>query len=489
MVLSKPQQPPMPESTAPIQPDELDGLFARFAALGPCALAVSGGSDSTALMVLYADWLRRRREQPRRCTVLTVDHGLRPSSADEARAVAATAVEIGFRHATLPWEGLKPRAGIQAAARAARYRLMGDYMHANGIALLLTAHTRDDQAETLLMRLARGSGLDGLAAMAPLTPLGGHGGDAEEGGLWIGRPFLDVPKACLRATLEVRKMRWMEDPSNIAPEFERARLRAARADLDALGLTPDMLALSAARLTRARRAVEAMVDEVCDPEAGIVSIDADCGAVLLDRKVLREMAEEVALRLLERAILAAGGGERPALGKLEAVGRSLLESRGGGHGSAASGQGRWTGRWTLARALISAEPGVVRVERELGREPLPEVTLAPGGAVLWDGRFWVSVAKAYAGGPLKVRALGEVALRDLRRRRLLAEGTSHGAATVPALWRGDEIVAVPSLGFWLSAHTRDQLDAIFLGLGQAPNAAGSGGSKLGKSSLRTRNLS
>src|SRR5262245_1774192 len=114
----------MDEICDPIQPDELDGLFARFAALGRCALAVSGGSDSTALMVLYADWLRQRRADIRRCTVLTVDHGLRSRSADEARAVAATAAELGYRHATLAWEGPKPRAGIQAAARAARYRLM-----------------------------------------------------------------------------------------------------------------------------------------------------------------------------------------------------------------------------------------------------------------------------------------------------------------------------------------------------------------------------
>ena len=471
----------MPESYAPIEPDELDGLFARFAALGPVALAVSGGSDSTALMVLYAEWLRRRREKPRNRTVLTVDHGLRPTSADEARAVAALATELGFRHATLHWEGLKPRAGIQAAARAARYRLMGDYMHAHGLSLLLTAHTRDDQAETLLMRLARGSGLDGLSAMAPLTPLGDHGGEAEDGGLWIGRPFLDVPKACLVATLEERKLRWMEDPSNIAPEFERARLRAARTELESLGLTPDMLALSAAR------AVEAMVNEVCDPEAGIASVDAACGAVLLDRQALREMAEEIAIRLLERTIMAAGGGERPALGKLEALGRSMLEARVGSRRAASATDGQ--ARWTLGRAIITLEPDVVRVEREPGREPLPEVTLVPGDEVLWDGRFWVTVAKSHAGAPLKLRPLGEVALRDLRRRRLVGPEASRGGATVPALWRGEEIVAVPSLGYWASAHHRDELRAVFLGLGYAPNAAGPGDRPEPRSSLKARTLS
>lgn len=461
----------MDETHDPIQPDELDGLFARFSALGPCALAVSGGSDSTALMVLYADWLRQCRADVKRCTVLTVDHGLRHSSADEARAVAATAAELGYRHATLVWEGSKPRAGIQAAARAARYRLMGDYMRAHGIELLLTAHTRDDQAETLLMRLARGSGLDGLCAMAPLAPLGERGADdAAGGGRWIGRPFLDVPKLCLRATLEARGMRWMEDPSNIAPEFERAQLRAARGQLDALGLTPDMLALSAARLARARRAVEAMVEEVCDPRAGVVRVDHACGVVLIDRALLRQVAEEVALRTLERAILAAGGGERVALSKLEAVVRGLWD---------ASATAR--ARWTLARALITAEATVVRVEREPGRELLPELTLAAGTAALWDGRFRVSVGKGCAGAPLEVRAVGEANLRDLRRRRLIAEGPpSRAAAAVPALWRGDEIVAVPSLGFWNAAQARGQVDAVFVGLGTRRRLASPREAKPGK---------
>ena len=134
----------MDDNHDPIRPEELDGLFTRFAALGPCVLAVSGGSDSTALMVLFADWLRQRGRSTGACTVLTVDHGLRASSADEARAVAASAVELGYRHATLAWEGPKPRSGIQAAARTARYRLMGSYMRAHGLGLLLAAHTRDE---------------------------------------------------------------------------------------------------------------------------------------------------------------------------------------------------------------------------------------------------------------------------------------------------------------------------------------------------------
>jgi tRNA(Ile)-lysidine synthase len=447
----------MDDTRDPIRPDELNGLFARFAALGPCALAVSGGSDSSALMVLFADWLRQRGRPTGSCTVLTVDHGLRTSSADEARAVAASAAELGYRHATLQWEGPKPRSGIQAAARGARYRLMGGYMRAHGIGLLLTAHTRDDQAETVLMRLARGSGLDGLAAMVPLSLLGERGGSWG----WIGRPFLDVPKACLRATLEERGVRWMEDPSNIAPEFERARLRAARPHLDALGLTPEMLALSAARLARARRAIEGMVDDLCD--AGAVHVDPR-GLVLIDRAPLREVGEEVALRVLERAVAAAGGsGERVPLAKLETVLAGVRAPR-----TAAPG------RWTLARALIAAEPTAVSIEREPGREPLPEIAVSPGTTALWDGRFRVTVAAAFP-GPVQVRALGEAGFRDLRRRVPAAEGAPpRAAAALPSIWHQGRLIAVPPLGHWAPPLTRTDVGAVFVGMASSTRAPHSG---------------
>ena len=167
----------MPGDNQPIGADEVESLFGAHAQIADraCALAVSGGSDSTALMVLFADWLRQAERDAGLHTVLVVDHGLRPGSADEARAVADRAAALGFRHAVLAWQGPKPHTGIQAAARAARYRLMAEHMTAHDIGCLLTAHTRDDQAETLLMRLARGSGVDGLAAMAPWTEVGARG--------------------------------------------------------------------------------------------------------------------------------------------------------------------------------------------------------------------------------------------------------------------------------------------------------------------------
>jgi tRNA(Ile)-lysidine synthase len=454
----------MDEVGDPIRPEEVSGLFAPFARHLPCALAVSGGSDSTALMVLFADWLRLERQDPARHAVVTVDHGLRADSAAEARLVARAAHGLGLAHTTLVWHGPKPQSGIQAAARRARYRLIGDYLRARGIALLLTGHTRDDQAETLLMRLARGSGLDGLGAMAPLSPLAvqraGEGETGAAGGwLWIGRPLLDVAKARLRATLEARGMAWIEDPSNAAPEFERARLRAARAQLDALGLTPAMLALSAARLARVRRALDGIVDRLCDPAAGVVRADP-CGVIAIDRAGLLEAGEEIALRVLDRAIAAAGGaGEPVPLGRLEPLAAAIRAG-----GTAASG------RWTLARALVAAEGPTVLVEREPGREPLPQIALRPGDSALWDGRFRVQVAPTFAGGPVEVRALGEAGVRDLRRHGEIAEATrGRAAALVPSFWLDGRLVAVPSLGYRSASSAAGDLAAAFAGLRCAGN--------------------
>jgi tRNA(Ile)-lysidine synthase len=327
-------------------------------------------------------------------------------------------------------------------------------MRAHGLRLLLTAHTRDDQAETLIMRLARGSGLDGLSAMAPIAPLGDCGAGATQacGELQIARPLLDVPKARLRATLSARGIAWIEDPANSAPEFERSRLRAARAGLNALGLTDARLARSAARLLRARRALERVVERLCDPDAGAVEVDA-CGIIAIDRTRLRQAGEEIALRVLQAAIGAAGGCAEPVpLSGLEAIAAPLC-------GSGVSGG------WTLARALITADEASVTVEREPGRRPLPELTVLPGTSVLWDGRFRASVAPDFSGGPVQVRALGKAALRDLRRHGAVAAGLPpRAAAMVPSVWQAGELIAVPPLRHWRAPRLREAIEATFIGM-------------------------
>jgi len=434
--------------TEPIGPNELDEFFAPLVAAGECvALAVSGGSDSTALMVLFADWLCRSSADPTLHTVLTVDHRLRPESGAEAAAVARHAALLGFRHAILVWEGPKPETGLQAAARAARHQLCANYASRRGIGKLLTAHTADDQAETLLMRLARGSGLDGLAAMAPLTCMAVPG-NAGQPGLMIARPLLEVSKARLRATLAQRGIAWIEDPSNQSPAFERTRLRAARAQLEALGLTADMLGLSARRLRRARAALERWVADFCNPDAALFHADP-CGFIRVDGPALRGLPMEVAVRVLLRAVVLAGGSDAPVpLAKLEAIADAI---------SAAPA----SGTWTLARAKICASPASILVEREPGRVPLPTLTLEPGTQAVWDGRFRVAAGSRLAASVV-VRALGVDGVREMRQAVTIPPSVPIGALRLlPGFWRGSSVIAVPSLGFWIEDSLREEVSAVF----------------------------
>ena len=448
----------MTNTGEPIALDELERLFGPLGAAPQVryGLAVSGGSDSTALMVLFADWLASCSRDPGRHVVLTVDHGLRAASAAEAAAVAAQAAALGFRHAILAWDGPKPPTGIQAAARRARYGLMTRFMRANGVAALLTAHTRDDQAETLLMRLARGSGVDGLMAMAPRTPFAeledADGLDAEA--IQVLRPLLGVAKARLRATLVSRGIGWIEDPSNQVPEFERTRLRAALPQLAEIGLTSDMLALSATRLRRARAALADAADRFCALASGNL-VAEPWGCIVIQRARLRAAGEEIVLRVMAGAIAAAGGAGRPVpMAKLEPIVSALLADETTGMLS-----------WTLSRAIISTGEGTVVIEREPGRVPPPRLSLAPGASVLWDGRFRVHIGSSLAARAVEVRPLGAEGFADLRRRDgSVAAAPARAAALVPSIWLDGELIAVPPLRYWAAADLREHLRADFAGI-------------------------
>jgi tRNA(Ile)-lysidine synthetase-like protein len=220
-----------------------------MAALGnpwPGAVAVSGGGDSVALMHLLADWARARNLHAPK--VLTVDHGLTSGSKKRASEVKAQATRLGLSCEILSWKGSKPRSDVEAAAREARYRLMGEWCRANGIAFLYVAHSQDDQAETFLLRLARGSGLDGLSAMRSVAPF-----PLENfSGLSLVRPLLDMTRDELRRFLAARAVKWHEDPMNTDPRYARVRFRLIRPVLEEAGLSAARIAAAARHLRRAR---------------------------------------------------------------------------------------------------------------------------------------------------------------------------------------------------------------------------------------------
>src|SRR3954447_20587329 len=201
---------------SPISASAAKRLFADLKSAPAIVLAVSGGPDSIALMWLAGRWRRALARGPRLVAV-TVDHGLRAEAAREAREVKRLARSLDLPHRTLRWSGAKPDTGLPAAARAARYRLLAQSARRSGATHILTAHTRDDQAETLLMRMLRGSGIAGLAAMAR---------ESERDGVWLARPLLDVPKSQLVATLTRAKIAFADDPTNRDVSFTRPRLRA-----------------------------------------------------------------------------------------------------------------------------------------------------------------------------------------------------------------------------------------------------------------------
>jgi len=230
--------------SAAISIAEAELLFEDLKSVPAIIVAVSGGPDSTALLVLAARWRAAIATGPQLIAV-TIDHGLRPEAVREALTVKKLAAQLGVRHRTLRWTGEKPVTGLQETARAVRYRLLSAAARGAGATHLLTAHTLDDQAETILIRMARGSGLAGLGAMRR---------EIELDGVILLRPLLDVPKARLVATLQAIGLPYADDPSNRDPRFTRARLRAMMPASPAKGLMRDAwrfwLAASGARIWR-----------------------------------------------------------------------------------------------------------------------------------------------------------------------------------------------------------------------------------------------
>jgi tRNA(Ile)-lysidine synthase len=339
---------------SPISAQDAKRLFADWKAAPAIVLAVSGGPDSIALMWLAARWRSTLARGPRLIAV-TVDHGLRAEAAAEARDVKRLARTLDLTHRTMRWTGEKPKTGLPAAARAARYRLLAQAARASGATHVLTAHTRDDQAETVLMRLLRGSGIGGLAAMAR---------ESERDGVLLARPFLHVAKSQLVATLKKAKIGFADDPTNRDTNFTRPRLREIMPVLAAEGGDARSLARLASRLARANQAVEVLVDgaerylALRDREAPRAGFEASAfDASSFDAKAFAALPEEIRLRLLKRAIDRFGREGPAELGKVEAL-LAALDQAGEKKGKVP----RPRLKQTLAGALVSLTDGRIRVE-------------------------------------------------------------------------------------------------------------------------------
>ena len=339
------------DDNSPISARDAARLFADFRSVPALVIAVSGGPDSVALMWLLARWRKAFAHGPRLVAV-TVDHGLRPEAAAEAREVKRLAKTLALAHRTMHWTGEKPKNGVPAAAREARYRLLAESARAVGATCIVTAHTRDDQAETLLMRLLRGSGIAGLSAMAPLT---------ERDGLALARPLLDVAKSQLTATLKRAKVGFADDPTNRDMAFTRPRLRALLPRLAAEGGDARALARLAARLARANAAVDLFADGA-ERYLALKHGAAPAGdARIFDADAFAALPEEIKLRLLIRAINLVGHEGPAELGKVESLLATLDQAMQGNSGGRAAVSKPTRLKQTLAGALISVEKGQIRI--------------------------------------------------------------------------------------------------------------------------------
>lgn len=319
----------------------------------PAAVAVSGGGDSLALMLLLGDWAASVGLAPP--VVVTVDHKLRPESAKETKAVSAWARRAGLAIKILSSPGMLPQADLEAEARALRYRLIGEFARKKKLKAVYVAHTQDDQAETFLLRLARGSGVDGLAAMQPVAPYPVR----EMSGLALVRPLLGFTRKALRDHLEASGQTWIEDPMNGDPRFHRVRIRQAWTQLSALGLTPRRVGQAAAHLGRARMALEAasgaVLARACRPLRE--------GGVLIDPAALVSAPEELALRALATILMRVSGNPyRPRFERLTALFAAFVD------GSVASGRtlhGCRIGRAPKRVALFGNGTLLVQPEKSL----------------------------------------------------------------------------------------------------------------------------
>lgn len=305
-------------------PGLLDAALGRpLGAAEPLAVAVSGGPDSTALLLLAA------AACPGRVTALTVDHGLRAGAATEAASVAAACTVAGIPHRTLHWTGPKPATNLQAAARAARYALLADWCAGHGVAVLLTAHHADDQAETLLMRLARGSGNGGLAGIRAARDLGQ--------GVTLVRPLLGIRRAALATIAAASGWPLADDPANRDPRFDRTCARAVLAATP--WLDPPRLAAAAAHAADVEAALAWTADLAWTGRAVVTAAGVSLDALGLPLELQR--------RLVARAIAAVLPAAPP---RGSALIRLVARLAAGGTGTLAGVKAAGGRLWRFTRA-------------------------------------------------------------------------------------------------------------------------------------------
>lgn len=385
--------------------------LAATSGLRPIIVALSGGGDSVALMHMLAEAVN-----PRALYAVVIDHALREGSQDDAARAASFAEDLNLcvEVVRLRWDAGSNRA--QQSARAARYTALCETARRVGARVIVTGHTRDDQAETVLLRAERGSGWRGLAGMrafapAPIWP--------EGRGLWLARPLLGARRADLRAHLQERGAAWIDDPANTNDAYARVRARKTLAALEAANFDPMRLAALAERLAPRAEALDAEAAALIESAAAFRE-----DTILVARA--RWRGGEVGHHALGALLTAAGGAER--VPNDESV-SSLLERMQaeafagatlGGAQIAPTKEG-----WRLTR-----DPGGLSGRAD-GAAPAAALPLPTDRDAVWDRRLQISSSEpdwsvvVEKGAPVLARAERRRAISEARSRWLVRERVRH----------------------------------------------------------------
>lgn len=384
--------------------DVFEAHLAKIPA-GNIGVAVSGGGDSVALLILIVKWAKLNR---RKINVATVNHQLRDESAGEALQVKKLCADLGVEHDILNWLDWNRQGNLQDAARYARKKLLREWAFAKDLVAIVLGHTLDDQAETVLLRLARGSGVDGLASIYPI--------EREDELYWF-RPLLETKREDLRAYLRYNNISWVDDPSNEDNRFDRIKVRKAFQVLSEFGLTRERLALSAENMKRARQSLEAETLSLAKKSI----IVKDIGSVVLDIDIYKTGSEECRFRLLAHCLKWVSGHKYPPrLKSLIALERRI------GDKQIRSLHGCLLGGYSAQKIEITREVSAINPQNDIDQ--------------IFDGR-WLLKYDSFC-STYHIRGLGEKGLRMCKtwresgysRRSLLAS---------PSIWIKDELIAAP----------------------------------------------
>lgn len=403
-------------------PQGLGGVLAAHLLPSPpkaIGVAVSGGSDSIGLLCLLHDFSQMHGTE---LHVVTVDHGLRPEAAQEAAFVAKLCVDLQVPHTVLQWDGWGGQGNLQNEARRARYQLIAEWARERSLQCIALGHTLDDQAETVLMRLARGSGVDGLSAMAPRR--------ISNGITWI-RPLLNVTRKNLQKELKLRNVTWCDDPSNEDTRFDRVKIRQALELLEPLGVNAHALGQVAFNMARAR---DALGWQAFLAARSMVKIER--GAVRINWRGYVTLPDEIARRILLGAIAWISGAEysprrKALLGLIESLKQNVSATTGG--------------------CQVSRNKDSLWIYREFS--PVAELICSPGH--VWDSRWRLEGEGSHKN--MHIGPLGHEGLRQFRHWRAL-DAPRAVLLTTPAVWNGVDLISAPLAGFGNGWYAEPEFD-------------------------------